>query len=108
MIKDELSVYFPGMRSSRWLKWKEVKTIDLFVHKVYRDESKKHRKWVHELACWKDGKPFVVFKYPSVERMEESTVVEVEFSQFTKSGKIRHIKKLRIRKDKNLYDADFI
>ena len=37
-IVDELSVYFPGMRSSRWLKWKEVKTIDLFVHKVYKDE----------------------------------------------------------------------
>ena len=70
------------------------------------NETKKHRKWIHELACWKDSKPFVVFKYPSVEKMEEGTVVEVEFNQITKNEKIRHIKNLRIREDKTIYDAD--
>ena len=50
--------------------------------------------------------PFVVFRYPSVEKMEEGTVVEVEFNQITKNGKIRHIKNLRIREDKTIYDAD--
>ena len=93
------------MRSSKWLKCKEVKTIDLFVHKVYRDESKKHRKWIHELACWKDGKPFVVFKYPSVEKMEEGTVVEVEFNQVTKNEKIRYIRNLKVRNDKEIHRA---
>ena len=68
VIKDISSTYNPGARSSRWLKWKEVKTIDLFVDRVYKDEDKKHRKCVHELACWRNGKPFIVFKYPSVEK----------------------------------------
>jgi ATP-dependent DNA ligase len=107
VIKDISSIYNPGTRSSRWLKWKEVKTIDLFVHKVYKDESKKHRKWIHELACWKDGELFIVFKYPSVEKIEEGTVVEVEFNQITKNGKIRHIKNLKVREDKTKYECNF-
>ena len=83
-----------------------LETIDLFVHKVYRDESKKHRKWIHELAYWKDGKHLLYLDYPSVEKMEEGTVVEVEFNQITKNGKIRHIKCLRIREDKVLREAN--
>jgi len=106
MIKNISSVYNPGSRTANWLKWKQIRTIDTFVHKVYRDESLKFRKWMHELAILKDGKPLTICKYPSVEKIEENKVVEVEYREVTNGGKIRHIKNIKIRGDKDASQVD--
>ena len=47
-----------------------------------------------------------MFKYPSVEKIEKGTVVEVEFNQITKNGKIRHIKNIRKIGEKSHYEVD--
>jgi hypothetical protein len=106
VIKDIFSLYIPGARTSRWLKKKEIKSIDLFVHKVTCDESKKYKKWSHELACYKDGQVFVVFNYPDTTKIDEGKIVTVEFDRLTQNGKIRHVKNIRLRDDKRINECN--
>lgn len=100
VIKDISSLYSLNSRSSNWLKWKHMATVDLKVVDVEKDESNKPKRWVHKLACGKDGDMHVMFNYANEERHKLCSIMEGTFLELTGNDKLRYPKNIRVREDK--------
>ncbi|KXB05566.1 hypothetical protein AKJ50_00565 [candidate division MSBL1 archaeon SCGC-AAA382A13] len=100
VIKDISSLYSLNSRSSDWLKWKHMATVDLKVVDVEKKESNKSKPWVHKLACERDGDMHIMFNYANEERHKLGSVLEGTFLELTGNEKLRYPKNIRVREDK--------
>ncbi len=111
MAKKLSSRYEPGKRSKNWLKIKDVKTLDVVV--LGFKEGKGERKETFgsmEVGLYKDGKlvklgyvgtGFDKDELELLSKLSPPFVIEVEYQELTKDGKLRMPRFKRLRLDKS-------